>query len=237
MVCYLEERQYRLYSYWVKLNPKKYFHMITRDGKTVVSPSPHSRVTMDADAKAFTAVMKHLKSFDPQHTVIMVQVENEPGTYGTPRDFSKEAEKLFKSPVPAELLKPGVLKALNKQESVKGTWSQVLGSDADEFFHAWSVAKYINYVAEAGKAVNQLPMYVNVALEGEPGGAMHNVIPIYKAAAPAIGVLAPDIYQQMDKAMKTMEHYDRPDNPLFVPETFGSVDYLYEVELVSRLSE
>jgi hypothetical protein len=214
---------------WVKLNPKKYPHIVAKDGKTVVSPSPHAKTTMDADAKAFTAVMKHLKIFDPQHTVIMMQVENEPGTYGSSRDFSEAAEKLFQSSVPAGLLKPEVLRALNKPADAKGSWSQVFGKDADEFFHAWSVASYINYVAEAGKAVNPLPMYVNVALEGEPGGAMHNVIPIYKVAAPAIAVLAPDIYQPMEKAMKTMEHYDRPDNPLFVPETFGSVDYLYEV--------
>ena len=214
---------------WVKLNPKKYPHIVGRDGEIVISPSPHAKTTMEADAKAFTAVMKHLKDFDPQHTVIMVQVENEPGTYGSTRDFSEEAEKLFQGPVPAALLKPEVLKALNKPTDAKGTWLQVFGSDADEFFHAWSVASYINYVAAAGKAVNPLPMYVNVALEGEPGGAMHNVIPIYKVAAPAISVLAPDIYQPMEKAMKFMEYYDRPDNPLFVPETFPSVDYLYEV--------
>jgi hypothetical protein len=214
---------------WVKLNPVKYPHVVGRDGKTVVSPSPHAKATMEADAKAFTAVMKHLKEFDPQHTVIMVQVENEPGTYGSPRDFSEAAEKLFQSPVPNALLKPEVLKALNKPTDAKGTWPEAFGSDADEFFHAWSVASYINYVAEAGKAVNPLPMYVNVALEGEPGGAMYNVIPIYKAAAPAIDLLAPDIYQPMEKAMTFMGHYDRPDNALFVPETFGSVDYLYEV--------
>jgi hypothetical protein len=214
---------------WVKMNPRKYPHMLDKEGKVIVSPSPHAKTTMEADAKAFTMVMKHLKEVDPQHTVIMVQVENEPGTYGTPRDFSKAAEKLFQEPVPDGLLKPEVLKALNKATSEKGTWSQVFGKDADEFFHAWWVASYINYVAEAGKKVNPLPMYVNVALEGEPGGAMPNVIPIYKVAAPAISVLAPDIYQPMDKAMKTMELYDRPDNGLFVPETFGSVDYLYEV--------
>jgi hypothetical protein len=214
---------------WVKLNPKKYPHLVDRNGKVILSASPHSKAFMEADAKAFTAVMKHLKKFDPQRTVIMVQVQNEPGTYGSPRDFSEAAEKLFQAPVPAALLKPEVLRALNKPTDAKGTWAQVFGSDADEFFHAWSIASYINYVAEAGKKVNPLPMYVNAALEGEPGGPMHNVIPIYKVAAPAIGVLAPDIYQQMEKAMKTMEHYDRPDNPLFVPETFGSVDYLYEV--------
>ena len=54
--------------------------------------------------------------------------------------------------------------ALNRPANAKGTWHEVFGSDADEYFHAWSVASYINYVAEAGKTVNALPMYVNVAL-------------------------------------------------------------------------
>src|SRR3972149_11370407 len=109
---------------WVKLNPKKYPHIVGRDGEIVISPSPHAKITMEADAKAFTAVMKHLKDFDPQHTVIMVQVENEPGTYGSTRDFSEEAEKLFQGPVSAALLKPEVLKALNKPTDAKGTWLQ-----------------------------------------------------------------------------------------------------------------
>jgi len=214
---------------WIKLNPEKYPHVVGRNGQIVVSPSPFAKATMEADAKAFAAVMKHLKKFDSRHTVIMIQVENEPGTYGSPRDFSEAANKLFDGPVPAALLKSEVLQALNKPTDAKGTWSQVFGRDADEFFHAWAVARYINYVAEAGQAVNPLPMYVNVALVAEPGGAMHEVIPIYKVAAPAVGVLAPDIYQQKEQAMKTMEYYDRPDNALFVPETLGSVDYLYEV--------
>jgi hypothetical protein len=48
--------------------------------------------------------MRHLKAKDTQHTVIMVQVENEPGSWNTVRDYSPEAQKLFTSPVPAELL-------------------------------------------------------------------------------------------------------------------------------------
>ncbi|HEU5080576.1 MAG TPA: DUF5597 domain-containing protein [Opitutaceae bacterium] len=214
---------------WLKLQPKKYPHMVDRNGKLVLSASPHAQTTLAADAKAFTEVMRHLKNLDPQHTVIMVQVENEPGTYGTPRDFSPAAEKLFQAPVPSALLAPEILRSLNKPADAKGTWSEVFGEDADEFFHAWSIASYINHVAQAGQAVNPLPMYVNVALEGEPGGAMHNVIPIYKVAAPAIGLLGPDIYQPLEKGMQTIEQYDRPDNPLFVPETFGSPDYLFEV--------
>jgi hypothetical protein len=44
--------------------------------------------------------MRHLKQADPQYTVIMVQVENEPGSWDTVRDYSPAAQKLFTAPVP-----------------------------------------------------------------------------------------------------------------------------------------
>src|SRR5208283_3873666 len=78
-----------------------------------------------------------------------------------------------------------------------------------------------------------LPMYVNVALRDpltpglassyESGGATDNVLWIWKAAAPAIDLLAPDIYQgDSVRYRKVLELYSRPDNALFVPETRGS---------------
>jgi hypothetical protein len=228
---------------WMKRKPSNYPNITGRNGQPVDSPSPHTQAAMEADAKAFAAVMNHLKEADLQHTVLMVQVENEPGAWGSVRDYSATAQKLFKGQVPAELLKPEILKALNKPVVAKGTWQEVFGNDADEYFHAWSVARYIGYVAAAGKAVNQLPLYVNAALRDpmsnpsattyESGGATDNVIPIWKAAAPAIDLLAPDIYlSDSERALKVIELYNRPDNPLFVPE-IGSNDeftrYFYPV--------
>lgn len=228
---------------WMKREPSKYPNITGRNGQPVDSPSPHTQAAMEADAKAFAAVMGHLKKSDPQHTVIMVQVENEPGAWGSVRDYSPAAQKLFEGQVPAELLKPAVLKALNKPVVEKGTWQEVFGEDADEYFHAWSVAHYIGYVAAAGKAVYPLPLYANAALRDpitnpkagtyESGGPTDNVIPIWKAAAPALDLLAPDIYiGESEKALKVIELYSRPDNALFVPE-IGSGDlnarYFYAV--------
>ena len=65
------------------------------------SPSPFAAASLEADKTAFTAFMRHLKAADPQRTVIMVQVENEPGTWGSVRDYSPAAQKLFEAPVPA----------------------------------------------------------------------------------------------------------------------------------------
>ena len=61
--------------------------------------------------------MQHLRANDPQNTVIMVQPQNEMGSYGLARDHSPEAERLFRGPVPAELVR-----GLRKQS---GSWTQV----------------------------------------------------------------------------------------------------------------
>jgi hypothetical protein len=228
---------------WMKLDSKKYPNVTGKNGQPIDSPSPHTKAAMEADAKAFAEVMHYLKKADPQHTVLMVQVENEPGAWNSVRDYSASAQKLFEAKVPEELLKPEILKSLNKPLDAKGTWTEVFGKDADEYFHAWSVASYIGYVAAAGKAVNALPLYVNAALRDpisnpsantyESGGPTDNVIPIWKVAAPSVDLVAPDIYMpESEKTLKIIELYDRPDNALFVPE-IGSgekyVRYFYPV--------
>lgn len=59
------------------------------------------------------------------------------------------------------------------------------------------------------------------------------MIPIWKAAAPALDILAPDIYLSGgEKVLKALDLYCRPDNTLFVPEIGMSpvnAGYLYEV--------
>ena len=228
---------------WMKRDAAKHPNITGKNGQPVDSPSPHYQATMDADIKAFSTVMRHLKQADPQHTVIMVQVENESGAWDSMRDYSPVAQKLFDGQVPAELLKPAILQALNAPVVTSGTWQQVFGDRADEYFHAWSVARFIGKVAAAGKAEYPLPLYTNAALRepfGNPmantyesGGPTDNVIPIWKVAAPAIDLEAPDIYLSGSKTiLKVIDLYDRPDNPLFVPEAAFSADrakYLYEV--------
>ncbi|GGB21345.1 MULTISPECIES: GH35 family beta-galactosidase [Mucilaginibacter] len=228
---------------WMKRDAEKYPNITGKTGKPIDSPSPHSKATLDADIKAFSAVMRYLKQADEQHTVIMVQVENEPGSWDTVRDYSAKAQKLFEGDVPAQLLKPAVLKALNVSEHSKGSWTKVFGDRADEYFQAWSIARFIEQVAAAGKAEYPLPLYVNVALRDpltnppathyESGGATDNVIPIWKVAAPSINLLAPDIYLSgSERVLKVIDLYTRADNPLFVPEAGLMADnakYFYDV--------
>ena len=242
---------------WMKLQAATYPNCVGVHGGQIDSPSPVADATLLADKKAFAALMRYLKQADPAHTVIMVQVENEPGAWGTVRDYSAAAEKLFAQPVPGALLQPEVLRALGHAEAAQarsgasqthpgvaaGSWAAVFGADADEYFQAWYVARFIGEVAAAGKAEYSLPLYVNVALRDplthpaattyESGGATDNVIPIYKVAAPAIDLVAPDIYlSEHDKCLKVIELYARRDNALFVPEAAlvgDKVRYLYSV--------
>jgi Domain of unknown function (DUF5597)/Beta-galactosidase len=214
---------------WMKLAPERYAHLVDKSGHPVDSPSPFAAASLDADCKAFAALMHHLKTADPQRTVLMVQVENEPGTWGTLRDYSPAAQKLFEGPVPAD-----VLKAMKAESGASSpNWQTAFGAEAEVCFHAWAVAKYIGQVAAAGKAAYALPMYANAALRDpfkpgapgsyESGGPTDNVIPIWKAAAPALDMVSPDNYSPNATAyVKQLELYRRDDNPLYIPETGGS---------------
>jgi beta-galactosidase GanA len=219
---------------WVKLDNARFPRLIDAKGKVLNSLSPHSAATLAADKRAFAALMQHLKQADEARTVIMVQVQNEPGTYGSVRDFGPEAQKLFGGSVPAALVKA--------QGGKPGTWREVFGKDADEFFHAWSVAKFIGDVAAAGKKEYALPMYANAALRdpfhpGVPGGyasggPTDNVIFIYRAAAPSLDIVAPDIYmKESAKVYRVLELY-KPGGPLLVPEIGNDplfARYFYDV--------
>jgi beta-galactosidase GanA len=213
---------------WIKLDQAKYPFVVGSDGKTLDSPSTFSPARLEADKAAFAALMHHLKVADAEHTVILVQVENEAGLWGGTRDFSPEAEKAFNGPVPPELLK--------LTRSTSGTWRSVFDQDADEVFQAWCVATYIEQVAAAGKAEYGLPLYVNAALRDpfepgrppkyESGAPTDNEIALWKVAAPSIQLVAPDIYlPEYSKYLKVMDLYRRKDNSLLIPETGNQPAY------------
>jgi beta-galactosidase GanA len=217
---------------WVKSDTTAYPRMLSRAGVPIDVLSPNAPANLDADRTAFTALMRHLKEKDPQHTVLMMQVENESGSLGLVRDFSLLAQKIFDALVPADLLK-----ALNKQPGAGSqTWSQVFGDDADETFAAWSVSRYINAVAAAGKQELPLPMYANnwlksprafpiATIPGDDypsGGPTINMFPVWKAMAPSLDLLAPDIYvPNSERYRSVMRDFHQPGNPLLIPESLG----------------
>ena len=212
---------------WVKTDTRRFPRMRTADGKTHYVLSPHGRATLEADKRAFVRFMQHLRAIDPQHTVIMVQPQNEVGSYGLTRDHSPQAESLFRGPVPRELA---------RLKGRSGSWSDVFGEFAEQAFTSWHMARYIDEIAAAGKAVKALPMYCNAALGdafdakaaigSATGGPQWNMIDVWKAAAPNVDFVAPDIYNRDPKAyLAYLDHYARPDNALMVPETGNAAEY------------
>jgi beta-galactosidase GanA len=230
---------------WVKFDNKRFPRMIDKDGKTSYCLSPFGEATLAADKKAFVALMEHVKKIDAdKRTVIMVQVENEVGTYGVARDYAARAQAAFRQPVPASVVAHQPPPAGRAKQ---GSWSEVYGDYAEQYFHTWAIASYIENVAKAGRAVYDLPMYVNNALrephldEATPpwkadfasGGPTYDVIGIYKAAAPHIDFAGPDIYMpESNKVSATLQLFQRPDNPLMVPEmgnAAGYARYVYQI--------
>ncbi|MCJ1960574.1 DUF5597 domain-containing protein [Novosphingobium mangrovi (ex Hu et al. 2023)] len=212
---------------WVKLDNARFPRMKAPDGSDHYVLSPLSQNTLDADRRAFVKVMEYLRDHDAQNTVIMVQPENETGSYRVPRDYSAAANAQFAKAIPA---------ALAKAEGKSGTWEEVYGKQAPRAFQTWHVAHFVNEVAKAGKAVKNLPMYVNASLAGpsnvpDPtgvasGGPQWDVLDIWKAAAPDIDFAGPDIYdRESANIVAYLDKYARPDNALMVPEIGNSIEF------------
>ena len=144
---------------WVKRDTKR-FPRVVAHGDVVEVLSPQGAATEEADSRAFTALMRHIKEVDSNdHTVLMMQLENEVGVLGDTRDHSDAANKAFAGPVPAELT--AYLKAHRDTlypllrelwdangDKTSGTWAEVFGDTAraDEIFMAWHYARYIQAV-------------------------------------------------------------------------------------------
>ncbi len=255
--------------YWVKKDYKRFPRIQIKGGKSMELLSTLGDATRDADARAFRALMRHIKGVDSeQHTVLMMQVENEVGVLRDSRDRSAPANRAFAGSVPKELmdylqqhrdaLNPELREVWAEQGfKTSGSWEEVFGPGkpdsvemplqtksppmspeehetswrklhwpVDEIFMAWNYARYVNKVVAEGKAEYNIPMFVNAWLQ-QPnhawpgtypsGGPVPQVHDVWRAAAPSVDALAPDLY---------LEHFDevsarfaRNGNPLFIPET------------------
>lgn len=223
---------------WVKNDFERFPRARDNNNKPVEILSPFVKANLDADKKAFAELMKFVKKADGQnHTVIMVQVENEIGMLPSARDHHPEANKAFSSEVPKELtaylqknkehLMPEFRSVWEKEGSkTKGTWKEVFGDNigTEEIFMAWHFGKYVEEITAAGKAEYPLPMFVNAALnrpnrlpgEYPSAGPLPHLMDIWRAAAPSIDILAPDIY--FADFRKWIALFDRGGNQLFLPE-------------------
>ncbi|KAM5342223.1 hypothetical protein ACJ41O_015254 [Fusarium nematophilum] len=179
---------------------------------------PFCEETRDADSKAFTALMKHLREIDSEsNTVLMVQVENEIGLMEDSRDRSSKAD----GPIGGH------------QAFAGGEW-------ADDIFMADAFSRFVQRLAAAGKRECSIPLYLNVALFSEDaswddfrsipddmpvgstpgkfpsGGPVGHNLDVYRFNAPAIDLYGPDIYLQDYE--KVSECFAWRNMPLFIPE-------------------
>ena len=250
---------------WLKANQDRFPRVVNAQGNTLEILSTLSEANRNADAKAFAAVMRHIREVDSTaHTVIAIQVENEVGVMGSTRDFCTAANDAYGRPVPRELtdyLQKNKDRLLPEMKAIwdaagdktRGTWDQVFGRNVprpaddppvpnspgrlprapgaelfnhtDEIFMAWNYSRYLGYVAAQGKKEYPLPMYVNTwivqpndigAGDYPSGGSQALVHDIWRAGAPAIDILAPDVY--VPQYAETIQKFARNGNPAFNPE-------------------
>ena len=229
MSCYAPE--------WFKRDVKRFPRAHALEGRPVEEASSLSKNVLEADRRAFCKIMEHLRDHDAvEQTVIMVQVENEIGMIDVPRDYSADATRLYQSAVPQQLtdylkknqksLHPYLKEKIQPEAKANATWAQLFGDDiyTEEIFQTWTYATYVEQIAKAGRAIYDLPMYVNVALDSRDrkpgqypsGGPLAQLIDLWHCGAPSIDVLGVDIY---DNGIRSwLSKYHLTNNPLFVPE-------------------
>ncbi len=231
---------------WVKRDQKRFWRAepirgqrqieIARYHATYGTFSALSDETAAADARAFAALMRHLRESDGKaQTVVAVQVENECGLMCAAREHSELADRLFaQEEVPEALL--GALKAHLEElpddvravagKAQAGSWEEAFGSNAaaDELFQAWHTARFVEKVASAGRQEYALPLLANCWLDkGKPagsypsGGPVARMMPVWKAAAPSIDIICPDIYVR--SFCDVCDSYHTDANPLSIVET------------------
>jgi len=222
---------------WVKTDLDRFPRAQAEAGRNSGAVSCLCEEAREADARAFARLMAHLRETDGgRHTAPMVQVENETGLLGAPRDHCPLAEEAFRAAVPDALMgyiaerREGLHPYLRwlwstsrKRES--GSWRAVFGEGADEVFMAWHIGQFVERVAQAGQAEYPLPMFVNAWLvahggqkpgEYPSGGPVSRMVDVWRCAAPSIALLAPDIYLPDFAAI--CADYAREGNPLLIPE-------------------
>ncbi len=236
MSCYAPE--------WIKLNQQKFERAKDSKGRQLEILSAFNKINLAADMNAFAALMKHIGRVDSvEHSVIMVQVENEIGMLMEAREYTAAANLAFNSPVPVELMSylkknkndlvPEMLTQWQKSGfATSGTWEEIFGRglSTDEIFQAWQYAVYTNAVAAAGKKAYNVPMYVNTALNYKntsPGqypsaGPLPHLMDVWQAGAPEIDILSPDFYNPYFRLYS--DFYIRRNNPFFIPEIRSEPD-------------
>ncbi|WP_282943812.1 DUF5597 domain-containing protein [Bifidobacterium pullorum] len=203
---------------WMKTDTATYFRARKVNGEPLDSISPLCEAAVEKDMNAYTTLMEHIAELDrDQTTFIFMQVENEIGLLGSDRDYSDMANELFAQGIPTDLAE--------KLGVAAGTpWADEFPGHDGENFMAYHYAKDVERIAAAGMDKHPIPAYTNSWLYQYPwnpgsypaGGPSTPTHRVWKAMAPSLFTLAPDIY--VPTIAKAMNDYSYEGNPLFVPE-------------------
>lgn len=175
---------------WVKTDPKRFPRAMDEQGRELELPSIFNDRLLRADASAYCALLEHIKETDFDHTVVMMQIENEPGIRGTARDYSPLAQKAWKRPVPARLitylqqnentLKPDLKSAWTAAgRKTSGNWEEIFGASltsddgthpilnlTEHLFTAYHYARYLDFLSSEGKRIYPIPTFTNASVFG-----------------------------------------------------------------------
>ncbi len=122
-----------------------------------------------------------------------------------------------------------------------GSWEAVFGKSIleeknpnvlsylpEELFSAYHYTKFVGQLAAAGKEAYLIPMFVNawpkaIGFTGVPGkypsgGPVPHTLDIWRANAPAIDFITPNVYASKQGIYTLVEQYHRSGNPVFIPE-------------------
>jgi hypothetical protein len=172
---------------------------------------PSGEATWERDRRALLKVMEHLRDVDGERTVILFQLENEPGLMGTDRCHCGACQALYEA----------------------GGWEATYGIEAAEAFSVASVSSYIDRLAAEAQAVYPLPFYQNVWLGGPgsrpgrdypAGGAVARMLPLARSLSPHLALIGPDVYGHGYRNFRhACQAYGADGNPLYIVEHSSSV--------------
>jgi beta-galactosidase GanA len=175
---------------WVKRDTVRFARTRGEDGRPQEIISAFSEEARDADARAFAALMRHLKVVDgDRHTVLMIQVENEVGFL----PFATEG---------------GNSTDLATDERARATaYARYIEAVAAAGKREYPLPMYVNGAqGRPGVAPGDYPS----------GGPLAHLAGEWRRGAPSIDFIAPDVY--FPNFAGIADRYVDSGNPLFVPE-------------------
>jgi hypothetical protein len=195
----------------IQNDPQRYPRARDRDGKPLASLCPSGEATWQRDRRALVAVMEHLREVDGERTVILFQLENEPGIMGSDRCYCPACNAQFEA----------------------GNWEAEWGARAAEAYSVASVQDYIDRLAAEATATYPIPLYVNVWLSGlagcrpgreyPSGGAVSHMLELALQHLGHVDLVGPDIYRHGYRDFHRLcREYGSGGNPLYIAEHSSS---------------